>query len=381
MNKKLFIFFFFFFYLKMNLIPLEHKKKFSLKYYLILIFLIMFLGYFGYLNSIKNDYYEPSTIQLPETILPNINESYNKWNLPIIFLEKLYIYFQNSPINPLTNQHFLMFTVFNKGMINFAKNWFCSLNNTDIPKNSFVMIALDLYSFNQLLSISAPVIYLNSKFSKNAVNNQKIIDFYEIVKIRPTILHQILLWKGEAILSDIDIIFFSNPLNLFQNLNNDFEIQSDSKEFVKIPLNLTEIIWKFNLGFYKVYPTKPVLQLFPIWLVNMYNTPKLVDQSSLRKILKFNKQNWIKPDIIEVFWNNEYLKFRYLDPMLAVNAGGALLEGKNKWIKEAKLRNLTSPILCHFFHIGSISQKEKLINKFSFLNNNKCIKSNWKLWI
>jgi hypothetical protein len=67
-----------------------------------------------------------------------------------------------------------------------------------------------------------------------AVNNKRIIEFYDIVKIKPTFVYQLLLWGVEAIPIDADVVYLENALRLFHN-SADFETQCDSKELFRIP--------------------------------------------------------------------------------------------------------------------------------------------------
>ena len=312
-----------------------------------------------------------------ETDLANVKYEYSKWALPKEFLQELWDFVQKSPKNPSTNRHELMFTVVNKGQVDFSENWFCSLKRTNPKKNSFVIIALDEESYKDLKKLDAPTIRLRSNFTKKSVNNMEIVDFYDIVKIRPTILHQLLMWNCETILSDSDIVFFSDPHKLFTG-GAEFEAQSDSKEFFdyKPYEKKNPLFWKVNLGFYKVIPTPGVLSLMKEWLVRCYLTPKLVDQSALKRILTENCDAYNDNDgVLSEHTEHGKIKIRILDPMLAVNAGGIYLDGKEASKNEAKRRNINVPVLCHFFHLGRASEKKKLMvdNNQWFVKNGKCV--------
>lgn len=321
-------------------------------------------------------------LKYPKTTPANINVSYSKWELPHDFLQELYCFVTNSPTNEKSHRHEVIFTVTNHGQIHFAKNWYCSLISTGFNKNSIIIIAVDKKSYTELRQMNIPSIYLPSNFTSDCVNNQKIILFYEIVKLRPTILHQLLLWDVETILSDADIVFFKNPNELF-NRKTDFEVQSDSKFFYNYDIyheytnNTSEYKWAVNLGFYKVYPTEEVLKIIQIWFPLMYNSPKLVDQKAFRNSLKLNRIIMNTEDgLVSVSKNsNSKIYIHVLDPMLAVNAGGIYQDGKINWRSEAKRRNLTEPVLCHYFHLGSNKAKYSLMiqNNQIFFKGNQCI--------
>ena len=313
-----------------------------------------------------------------KTPLACVDEIYSKWNLPSDFLQELWEFVQKSPKNVRTNRHQIMFTVTNQGQVNFTQNWFCSLSRTNQKPYSFVIICLDDESYSEMKAFNAPVILLRSNFTKKSVNNYQIVDFYDIVKIRPTILHQLLMWNCETVLSDADIVFFSDPWELFTG-NEDFQAQSDSKVYYNYEpyAKKTPLFWNGNLGFYKVIPSVNVLKVMKDWLVRAYKTPKLVDQKALKEVLT-NNPIACNYDQGIISRSDEYgdIKIRILDPMLAVNAGGIYLEGKDDWKKEAQRRNIKIPILCHFFHLGRASEKLRLMqdNNQWFVKNNKCVK-------
>ena len=151
-------------------------------------------------------------------------------------------------------------------MIDFIVNSLCSMQLVGIPKNHRVTVALDEESYNALLKINEPVVLLKSHFTKKAVNNKNIHDFYSIIKVKPTILHQFLLWDVEPIVVDADTVFLENPFQIF-NDEADFEVQCDSKEYYQIPYNTIPVPWQVNLGFFKVRPTEAVMKFMPIWLL------------------------------------------------------------------------------------------------------------------
>lgn len=324
-----------------------------------------------------------NSIDYPNEKQANINETYSKWKLPQEFLQQLWCFVENSPTNEKTGRYEVIFTVTNYGQVHFAKNWYCSLSSTDFNKKSIIIIAVDEKSYLELRSMNIPVIMLQSNFTSDCVNNQKIILFYELVKLRPTILHQLLLWNVETIMSDADIVFFSNPNVLFTK-EADFEVQSDSKVFYNYDIykeyfnNTKDYKWSVNLGFYKVYPTKEVLDIIQVWFPLMYNSPKLVDQKAFRNSLKLNRYivNSLDGLISYSKKDKSMIKIRIIDPMLAVNAGGIYQDGKRDWKAEAARRNLTHPILCHFFHLGSNKAKYELMRKNNqiFFKGSKCIR-------
>lgn len=329
----------------------------------------------------------------PKTDLAHVHKNFSAWELTDEVKQDLWDAVKRSPVNQRTNKHTLMASVINEGMIEFGLNMLCSLQMAGVDPINHVMIALDLPSYKAVRAIGANAIYFKSNFTTNAVNNRHLIQFYDIVKVRPTIVHQLLMWDVETILIDVDIIFISNPLEFFKD-NADFEVQSDSKVYYKIPSDEVPVRWEVNLGFYKIHPSQAVLKLSPIWLTRMYKAPKVQDQSALRKILKPLPHEWRDNETISVdissLIGDEHpnLTFRFLDPMQFVNAGGIWQEGKEYWKDEAYRRKISKPVMCHFFHIGFINEKLKQMKDEDlwFIDSNlKCLKTppagtEWPIW-
>lgn len=315
----------------------------------------------------SNDTTHVIKFDYPPTAPAHISNEFKNWSLNPKILSGLWKAVKNSPVNPKTGRHFLFFSVANQGMINFVLNSLCSLSMTGIPNNYRITVALDQESYDAVNNIGQNVLLLESNYVKQAVNNRKLIDFYNIVKVRPTILHQLLLWNVEAILVDADTVFLENPLDLF-NDEADFEVQSDSRIWYKIPYQEMPVPWDVNLGYYKLHPTPTVMKLIPLWFEKMYTSPKIQDQSALRKVLKPYPTSWLNNETIIVdtskLLGNDYpnLTLRYLDPILITNAGGLYQEKGPEWRKEALMNNITRPKMIHFFHLGFIRQKVGLIN-------------------
>ena len=341
----------------------------------------------------------PTTLKAPVTSThPHLDSRFLKWMIPNRTQDELYTMLQNAPRNPKTGRQFIMVSVLNQGMIDFSLNMYCSMRIAQIPREYHVFVALDNESFAAVEKVGAQVVLLDhANFTKNAVNNRHIIDFYDIVKVRPTVLHLFCLWNFEVIICDTDIVFLENPLPLF-NDNADFEVQCDSKVFYRIPYNQNPVPWQANLGFFKLHPTPAVMSLFPIWMERMYTSPKMQDQSALRRILKPFKTQWLNNDTVIVDTRNLFMSsdeslsnitVRFLDPMYICNAGGLYQEAKEDWKLEAKLRGIKRPKLVHYFHLGSISRKYGLMksNDMWFITAlDTCISSQthgaatWPLW-
>jgi hypothetical protein len=325
-----------------------------------------------------------------------VHVNFSRWAIPDSALQDLWEIVEKSPINPRTNRHFLMLTVLNAGMIHFGLNMLCSMQLAGIAPNHHFMICLDEESFAAVTGIGAQAVYLPSNFTNIAVNNRHIVDFYDIVKVKPTFCHQLLLWNVEVNPVDADIVFLENPLDLYDD-SADLETQCDSKVYFQIPYGQEPVPWEVNLGYYRLHPTPFVMKLMPIWLSKMFVAPKLQDQSVLRRLLKPYPTRWLNKDTVIVSTDDLFpgdpdaanFTVRFLDPMLLTNAGGLWQEGKANWTAEARRRGIRRPKLIHFFHMGFIREKVTLIRDegLEFVtSSNQCIKEqtkaakHWPLW-
>ncbi|EAY15614.1 hypothetical protein TVAG_208930 [Trichomonas vaginalis G3] len=310
------------------------------------------------------------------------------------FDQELRFCVNKSPYNSATGRHQLMLLVTNQGLLNFAKNCLCSLWNVQGNDDSYVIVALDAVSYVSLKALGANVLYFSSKLTADAVNYRKKREFYDIVKVRPYIAKKILNLGAEVIICDIDIVFIQNTTNLFKN-GADLEVQSDSKVFTEIPFNKNLPYWGVNLGFYKAIPSPAVLALWPVWQMQMHKMPESHDQMTLYMILRqklkqLDNHPVLLADIRKFLGYKSFypIVISYLDPMLAVNAGGVFLAGKERWKYVAKVKNISKPVFVHFFHLSENEDKLKLMKskKLWFLNSDgKCSSvppagAKWPYW-
>lgn len=228
--------------------------------------------------------------EYPITPLPNLDKNFSKWFIPDDMKLQLWRAIQKSPINPKTGRHSLAVFLANEGMINFTLNSLCSLKFVETQPNQHITIALDNETYEALLKINETVILYKSNFTKKLVNNNQIVNFYDIIKIRPTVIHQFLMWNTEFINFDSDTVFLKNPYDVFKD-ESDYEVQCDSKEYYQIPYNVTPVPWQVNLGVHKVHPSPLILKLYPMYLKKMYISPKMQDQNVLRQLLKPYKKS------------------------------------------------------------------------------------------
>jgi hypothetical protein len=186
------------------------------------------------------------------------------------------------------------------------------------------------------------------------------------------------------------VVFLGDYFHLFDKDNqSDFQVQCDSKEVPWIRKN-SSIQWSINLGFYQVFPTESIPKLIPIWFNKMYLESKNNDQKTLKSLIRKLPSKWttdvsFRVDTSKLLGKNTSISVRFLDPMLAVNPGGLFQEVSDLWKKESKIRNISTLILCHFFHLGSNKLKSLHMKQIHwwFLKNNKCLNrypNRMKLW-
>jgi hypothetical protein len=250
-------------------------------------------------------------------------------------------------------------------MIVFASNMICSFQLAGLPRNGHFFITLDANAFKAMRALNAQVILFDTgNFTGDAVNNKRLIEFYDIVKVKPTFMHQLLLWDVDAMPIDAGMVFFEDALKLFTDSTH-FETQCDSKFFYRIPYDNDSVAWQVNLGFYKFHPNPVILKLMPVWLEKMYTVPKRQDQSALRRILRPCPTGWLNNDTVivdvhELFHNDTSagnITLPFPDPMLVTNADGLWQEGQEDWRDEAKRRKIKRPMAIRFSTSDTLTRR------------------------
>ena len=312
----------------------------------------------GQINTTSQTHVQ-ATYTFPETEIAHVVPEMSKYEIHNETKEALYQALQRSPINPKTGRHVIAFTVFNKGMLDFALWNFCSMKLAGIPPNQHVFVATDEEAYASMKALNPQTVFFPSEFTREAVNVFKFLNYSEILKMKPVVAHQFLLWGAEVIQVDVDIVFLENPFEVF-NDEDDLQIQSDSDVIVQY--NISEPIpMKPNSGFYKFRPTPVVMKFFKEYLTKCFSNPKTREQHALSSILKAHPKKWIDINTFCMDYNNENMTIRYLDPLLISNAGGNRKDGKEIFANEARRRGVKRPKMVHFFHVGFIREKRSLI--------------------
>jgi hypothetical protein len=296
----------------------------------------------------------------------------------------------NSPVIKSTGRHRIMIAVVNKGMLSMTKNFLCSLKYANVKENEYALFAFDEESFFEVRKFTNSAFYFPADLSKKAVNNQQIIYFYKFLHVRTGITLDYLKRGCDVITSDTDIVYLSNPHSLIRG-DCDLEAQHDSKLEV-YPQETIPAPWKLNLGFNTWRSSALTIDFVDRLIEKMKSMPKNHDQSVLRRMTKKLPMQWTNDSVLEVTLNKKSktkLRVRYIDGLLAVNAGGVFTNNSDTWVREARRRKVTKPVLCHFFHIGSLEEKYVIIKKSGlwFLNRgeSRCLKdppkgTQWPWW-
>ena len=323
-----------------------------------------------------------------------MNNFPNKENFHQNYKEFLKNAVTHSPVINSTGRHRLMISVVNKGMIDMTKNFLCSLFYSKVKSNEFILFATDKESYNQIKPFFPSVFFLQTDLSKEAVNNQQIVQFYRFLHVRTQIALDILKYECDVITCDTDIVFLSHFQELIQG-DADLEAQHDSKFFI-YPEQTVPAPWKLNLGFHCWRSNNLTIEIVTELLEKMKTMPKNHDQSVLRKMTRKYPNRWTNDSVLELGLGpkktpfSKVLRVRYIDGMKAVNAGGIFTNNSVTWIREARKRKIRKPTMCHFFHIGSLEDKYYIIKKANlwFLNRrkNQCLRkppegTEWHWWI
>ena len=302
-----------------------------------------------------------------QTIFGKFDDFSKNQSNDIEFDKRLESFVMKSPVNEETGRHQIILFVTNEGVINFARNAICSLSHVIDADYKYVAVALDEVSYVSLKKFGANVIYYASNFTHETVNYRHKVDFYNIVKIREHIAYKILKMGADVIISDVDIVYLQDPVQLFTS-KCDFEVQCDSKVATSIPYDKNNVFWSVNLGFYKMAPTDAIIKFVPIWEYQMEHMPESHDQTTLwmllrGKLVQLEEGNILIADIKKLIGAKSRvpLSIKYIDPLLAVNAGGVFLDGKEEWKLKAAQRRIKKPVICHFFHLSENTHKEQLM--------------------
>lgn len=308
------------------------------------------------------------------------------------FREQLNVTITNAPVRRNQRRQLIMF-ITNHETVELSLNALCSLKHVGIDENSYVFVALDEYSYIQLVNANATTIHYPLSAAGHSDHAQDKI-FADISRIRPIIGLEGVKMGADVVISNTDIVLFDDPTILFHG-TGDFEVQVDSTKDPAIP-ETNSVYWSLNMGFYKMKASPRVIAFTEAWKERMTNDPTSSDQLVFKKTIKSSNLHFVSPDEFDVDLTNiiesgntrERMRIRYIDPMLAVNAAGALINDKKLWKDEAERRSIKKPVLCRFFHIGDVHMKKKMMKKTNlwYLNyKGECAKkppsgSSWKSW-
>ena len=283
------------------------------------------------------------------------------------FVSQLRAAVERSPINPVTGNHQMMFSLFNEKHLVMAKNLHCSSISAGMPAGFHVFIALDVPSYRSFQEIEPSVMLFDT-----AARNY---GYEQCCKIRLFIQYQLLLWSVEAVICDDDLVFLRNPMSLFKT-DVDFQFASECPS----PTFDSKYLYnEFNAGFVHVRPSEVSVLLYEQWILRTVRDHKRLDQTVLQHMMRplkiscrFELQTY---QIERLIGRPAIVVFRYIHPCDIVN-GGVLMLRWNDFRKELAARNWTQP---YAVHLAWVSQQQKMptLKRYGlfFLDGNVCNKA------
>ncbi|KAK8841753.1 hypothetical protein M9Y10_026700 [Tritrichomonas musculus] len=262
-----------------------------------------------------------------------------KWTIPRAFLRSLKNSINQFPINEKTGHPFIMIAATTGWpYIWYTLNYYCSLR-LRIPSNYYLFIAMDDESYNEMRSRGIPTIQYSHKPPKSDITTESTV-------LRMAIVYQLLQWKVDVLVTDTDMVFFENPLTMFDNVS-DFEVSYEMLNFLPDYKN-HEGYWG-NLGFWRVNSNEKSL----VFIKNLFEwcfKLKTHDQNAFHGYLKTQKGEWLSDTVFiyKLSDLNMNWSIHYLDN-LQITLSNSIFCGKNRraFTKEALRRNISMPIIFH----------------------------------
>lgn len=306
------------------------RKRISTKLEIIPLILLL-LAYF----MIKIDH--KSNIILGDSnneYITILNET--KLMISSYFINSIQKYSKNAPINPKTRNPFLILFITSSGPhIWYALNAYCSIK-AFLPSNYFIFVALSLESYLELKKYGVPAILFSYKAPPVVKNT--------IVKI--FIIYQLLLSGIDVFFSDVDLVFFDNPLKVLNN-NSDIEIIYEYAFFKHEYKNIGSHC--VNTGLFKLNSNQKNIKFVKKWIQLCYEW-KTEEQTALAMYIKSKNGTWISEDVFNIYSSdlNDSLSFHYFDTLL-VTMSNSLYSYKirKRFSKEARKRNIYKPVIFH----------------------------------
>lgn len=251
------------------------------------------------------------------------------------FIRKLRNYTNIAPINDKTGHKFLIIIATSSGPhLWYTLNYYCSIR-LQIPSNYYLFISLDYKAYDELSKRGAPTILYSDTVPK-----------YEITYLRMHVVYQLLLWNIDVLMTDSDMVYFNNPLPLFNN-ESDFEVSYEYLIFLHDYKNHDGFYG--NLGFWKVIASSRTIKFIKnllFWCCKVHSH----DQAAFHAYLSTQKGNWISDSVFVYNLTDLNMSFsiHYLDNLQITLSNSIYChQNRKKFTKEALRRKIYMPIIYH----------------------------------
>jgi hypothetical protein len=292
----------------------------------------------------------------------------------------------NSPANCWSGRPHILITFFSTSHIELALNFHCSIVRTGIASESLLYIILDSRAFIYFSRIVQRGLLL--EFAKNS---DQTIGFFCRVKIR--LLQLVLSYGIEVTLCDVDIVWFRNPLMLFERLiaDSDVVLQSEIADCGWEGGKCRH--WFVNIGVMVWAPSLGSKLVCDHWIQHFWlqRSPSVAaDQRILCGILRRGSGNGFdlrqRYDGLKLFGVNVSFFVTRLHFLSVVSRCFVTQERRShSWfVDQAKVRHETLPYAYHMACLHPIGKKLGYLRKkrMLFADNNRCIRTvrNFTFW-
>ncbi|OHS96170.1 hypothetical protein TRFO_10082 [Tritrichomonas foetus] len=296
--------------------------------------------------------------------VPRIYEDEVNYNLPLLFTQQLKNYSLNSPINNKSKHHTLFLFLTSSGYhLHYTANAYCSLK-VYLQPNYYIFIALDKKSFIEMNNLNIPTILYSDTLPK-----------VDITVLRLIIANQLLMWDVDVIQSDSDLVYFDNPLQLFED-EDDWEVSYENPQ--KISKFRKSPGYTINCGFWKLKSSTINKIFMKRWILSCFKY-KMPDQESLTAYLKTQNGSWIDKNRFRFYFSDDkiYYTIQFIDTLKVTLANSIFCEKHRLLFKRsAKARNISMPVVYHLAWFWKTRKPSALADKnawfINFPHNKKC---------
>lgn len=289
------------------------------------------------------------------------------YSFPQEFLANLRKQVDQAPINNISGNRQVMFTMFNIKHLDLAMNLYCSSVSAGVPANFHIFITLDKDAFEAMKSFvtDREVVFMD-------VADRKY-EYEQFCKVKLFMQYQLLLWGVEATICDDDLVIIKNPMNIFETNTSHFEVSTES---IRYEFDPTYDFDEFNVGFMRAIPSETTIRLYKKWLAAAVPNSSEIDQKVLHAILRpvrrhIGVNQYQYYNLASITGVRETLVIRFYDPLDVVN-GGVFHWNKNDARAAARRRKIAEPYVVHLAWITQLQKRPVLTRHRLWFYNMKC---------